>query len=261
MKRTMLKTLSVLAVIAVLATGCKKDKDDVPAKEYLISKLGVTLFDYNAAGQAIRLGTDESFTSMFYNGDKLVKKVVTSNYAIYEIDSLFYDASGRLVRADVYDIQANIPEKRSTVALAYNADGSVNTITVDFVNAFTSDQLIEFTYSGKHLVQRIKKENNGSGYKLVYKEELLAFDDKVNPLEPIYKKYLLDSPETIHIAVAGPNNPTSYKRTNYDLVTGTETSVETANFSYTYNENNLPTLLQITQGGTTTDIDIAYIEK
>lgn len=260
MYNNLIKTTIVCLGITLFASACKKD-DDTPAKEYLISKLGETAFEYNAAGQAIRLGTDDSYTSLFYNGDKVVKKVVTSNFAIYQIDSLYYDGSGRLIRAETFEIQVNQPVKKSTTELAYNADGSVNTITVDFVNAFTFDQLYELTYNGKHLVQRIKKENSGSGYKMAYKEELLAFDDKANPLDPIHKKYLLDSPETIHVAVAGPNNPTSYKKTNYDLVTGNETSVETANFSYTYNADNLPSILQISQGGSTTPINIEYIEK
>ncbi len=187
--------------------------------------------------------------------------MVTSNFAIYEIDSLFYDGSGRLVRSEVYEIQANQPIKKSTIVLAYNTNGTVNTITVDFVNPFTNDQLLEFTYSGGNLLQRVNKEYDGTGYKVSWKEDFLAFDDKPNPLKPIYEKYLLDSPETAHLAVAGTNNVTSHKKTTYSLVTGDETSVETISFSYTYNENNLPVMCQVNQAGTSLDVDIEYIEK
>lgn len=256
MKRSVIKTLSVVAAITVLATGCKKDKDTTPAKELLISELEGSTFDYNTKGQLVRLGTINSFTNYFYKDDRVVVKTSYSDYVLRQIDSLYYDANGRVTKRESYE---NPTTKYSTALLSYNSDGTLGSI-LETIQGSGTIILAEYTYANGHLSRRQVSEDNGSGYKVVSEEDFLGIDDKVNPLIQAYNKCLIDEYNAVYLAAAGKHNPTSHKSVSY-LPNGQVLSNNTTTITYEYNEQNMPTAYKLIVNGTPYTVPVNYIEK
>lgn len=263
MKKNLIIAFGIVAVVLVLATGCKKDEE--PTKTYYITALTDTAgndlgtFQYDADNKLIRFGAGSSSNyNFFYSGGKMIVRNYVSSGTVQEVDSFFYDGSNRISRVEGYD-GANTKVKTTT--FAYNGDGTLNTATVDFVSLLTNDMLYEYTYSGGNTATRTSSEKDLGTYKMNSKVEFLGLDDKNNPFVSIYKDYLIDQFGLFYFVWAGNHNPTSGKQTEYDITTGNPTSVASATTAYEYNEGNYPTKTTSVQGGTTNIMLYEYMVK
>lgn len=250
---------AVLSLIAV-STGCKKNQ---PAKTFLITQLGnstnTTNYTYDAQGKLTRLYGPTSSIDLFYSGDKLIRRTSTLSGSLNEIDSVYYDASGRIFSVVAYEQPANT--KTKTTVFAFNADNTVNTATVHYENPATDDVLFEFTYTDGKLAQRTKSLKIGGNYKLANKLEYTAYDTRVNPLASFFRKYLSDVVEAFIYYSAYPNNFTIAKSTDYDTTTGAVTNVTPVTATYTYNSDNLPAKMYITEGSATDSLTYQYTQQ
>ncbi len=244
-------------LLIALSPGCKKN---AAAKNYVVTQLGdssqATNFTYDAQGKLTRLYGPSFSLDLYYNGDKVVRRVSTSSGTINAVDSVFYDASDRIFKVVEYDQPANTKSK--TTIFAFNADNTINTASVDYTNPATDDELFEFTYADGKVTQRTKSVNIGGNYKLASKLEFTAYDSHVNPLSAMYRKYLIDIVEAFIYFSAYPNNFTIAKVTFYDTNNGSVTGVTPATATYTYNSDNLPVRMDITEGSTTGSLTYTY---
>lgn len=252
MKKNLAIAVGIVALVLALATGCKKDE---PIKTYLLTALadssGVdqVSFEYDGNNNLIRFGTGSSSTyNFFYNGGKVVLRNYVDAGIVKNVDSFFYDGSNRVIRVECYD-GANTKVK--TTAFSYNSNNTVNTATIDYVNPIEDDLLFDYEYSGSNVLKRTSSQKNLGTYKVSSVVEYLDFDDKTNPFQSIYKKYLLDEVGLLYFVWSGANNPTSAKQTDYDIATGNATSVASVTTTYVYNSDNFPTRSTSIQGSNT----------
>lgn len=250
-------SLALCALIfTTIVTSCKKE---AAKKTFLLTSFVDSttnlLFTYDVQGNVTRLVNNSYTIDFYYNNDKLVKRTKTSGGTNDGVDSIYYDGSGHLYKAVSFD---NTNAKTKTVQITYNGNNTVNTVTIDYEDA-TPDELYEYTYTGGKMVQRNKSAKDGSSYKLANKLEFLGYDDKANPLRPVYEKSLIDIQEAFAYFISYPNNFTSVKSTSYDT-NGLVTGVSSASASYTYNADNLPATATFTEGSTTTTYTLTYTE-
>lgn len=263
MKKNLIIALGIVAVVLVLATGCKKD--ETPAKTYLLTALadsaGVdqTTFEYDTDNKLIRfgLGSTDNY-NFFYSGGKVVVRNYVSSGTVQNVDSFFYDGSNRITRVEGYN---GTNTKLKTTTFAYNGDNTINTATVDFVSLLEPDMLYEYVYTGGNISMRSTSQKDLGTYKLKSKIEYLGLDDRINPFESIYKNYLLDEFNLFYFVWSGAHNPTSAKQTDYDITTGNATSVASATTTYVYNSDNFPTRSTSIQGSTTQIFTFEYSVK
>lgn len=263
MKKNLITALGIVALVLVLATGCKKDEkaDQTYYLTGLADSAGVDIatFDYDADNKLIRFGQGaNSGYNFYYSGDKLIVRTNVSSGSISDVDSFFYDASNRIVRVENYN-GSNTKEK--TVTFAYNGDNTINSATEDYVDPLTNDMLHEYTYSGGNTSKRKTSEKVLGTYKLHYEVEFLGLDDKKNPFEPVYKKYLSDVFGLFYFVWSGAHNPTSGKQTEYDMTTGNVIDVVSVTSVYEYNADNVPTRATHSQGATSNIYTFKYMVK
>lgn len=263
MKSAIIKTLTVVSVIAMLATGCKKE--DTNTKTYLITAIadsaGVdqTTFEYDASDKLIRLGSSPTdFYNFFYSGSKLTVRNIVSSGTVQKVDSFFYDASNHIVRVEGYN---GTGTKQKTTVFAYNGNGTINSATVDYVDPLTDDEMHEYTYNGDNVNTRTSSVKQLGVYKLKTKLEYLGVDDKTNPFVSLYRNHVPDEFSIFFFIWSGVNNPTSAKQTDYDVTTGNVTQVTSATVSYEYNSGNVPTKLTNTVGAQSQKMTFKYLEK
>ncbi len=255
----MKKYIPLILCAFVLTTVISSCKKDAVKKTFLITSFNdstTTLaFTYDVQGNVTRLVNNGYTIDFFYNNNKLVKRTKASSGTNEGVDSAYYNGSGQLYKTVSFD---NTNTKTQTTQITYNGDNTVNTVTVDYESA-TADELYEFTYSGGKLVQRNKSAKDGAVYKLANKIEFLGYDDKANPLRPLYEKSLIDIQEAFAYFISYPNNFTSVKSTSYDT-NGLVTNVYSASASYTYNADGLPVTATFTEGSTTSTYTLTYTE-
>ena len=263
MFKTIIKTATVCLGIAMLATACKKD--ETPAKTYYLTALAdssgtdLATFEYDADNKLIRFGEgSNSGYNFYYNGSKLTVRTYTGSGTVNNVDSFFYDASNRMVRVENYD---GSNTKIGTVTFAYNGDNTLNSATIDYVDPLTNDYLFEYTYNGENVAKRKASEKVLGVYKIKNEIEYLGLDNRKNPFESIYKKYLFDQFGLFYFVWSGPHNPTSGKQTDYDVATGNVTSLASISSSYEYNGDDIPTKAIHTQGATTSIYTFKYTTK
>ncbi len=253
---------AVFVVVLFVFAGCKKK--DEPVKNFGLTSItdttGVALsnFSYGADGKLVKLFTTANSTDLYYSGDKLIRRTYTDGATLKEIDSVYYDAQGRIFKVVNWDAVANTKSK--TTVFVFNVDNTINSTTVNYESALKEDELYEFTYSGGKLTERIKSVFTGGSYKLSQKFEFQGYDDKASPFSKIYRPYLTDILNAFVFFVAYPNNITLGKYTTYDTGTGLVTGVTPVTATYTYNTDNLPTRMDITEGGAIGSYLITYQE-
>jgi hypothetical protein len=172
-------------------------------------------------------------------------------------DSFFYDGSDRIIRVVKYD---NLGAKDRTTVFTFNGDNTHNSATVDYESGLMSDELFDFVYVGGQLRERSKSLMELGTYRLKTKLEYLAYDDKTNPFASVYNSVLMDIIEAFPFYSAYPNNTTSVKQTEYDLLTGNPTGITSISLTYTYNEDNLPVMFSVTDGSATNVYELQYAE-
>ena len=262
-----MKIKQIIAAVFILTllmagVGCKKD--NAPAKVFVLSTYGDTTgtnldnFTYDANGRPSKLYSATYSTDLYYSGDKLVRRTSSQGGAVTEIDSIYYDAQGRIFKAVNWDAAA--ATKTKTTVFIFNADNTINSATVDYESASTDDELYEFTYSGSQVTERRISVFTGGVYKLKNKFEYQTYDGKANPFAAVYRPYLVDILQAFVFFTAYPNNLTMGKQTTYDLVSGSVTGITPVTITYTYNSDALPTRMDITQGGSTGVIVMTYQE-
>lgn len=261
MKNNLIKILSVLASIVMLATSCKKDEE--PVKAYTLigiidsaSTAQSAALDYDSEGKLLRFGVGSAFSyNYYYNGNNISVRIRSANNIMQSTDSFFYDGASRLVRIEKYDENA---VKVSTLQFGYNGDNTVNTINVDYVDPGDDDLLYEYTYANGDVTMRTESHKVGGSFKINNKFEILGYDDKINPFHPLYKKYFLDEVYLYYYLWAGVHNATSAKLTTYDLVTGDAIDVAPGTTTFTYNADNYPLTAKSISGTTETKVTYNY---
>lgn len=261
MKRLKYIGLPVLALGLFAMAACKKNETP---KKYAIASLTdttgavLTGFTYDINGRLIKLSSPGFETNIEYSGDRLVRRTNINSGTLSDIDSVYYDPQGRIFKVENWT--ASPSAKVKTTVFIFNANNSINSATVDYVSAATEDELYEYSYTGSQLTERRKSVLNGGVYKLSGKFEFQSYDDKASPFAAIYRPYLTDILNAFVFFAAYPNNLLLGKQTNYDTATGSVTGVVPVTITYTYNSDNLPTRMDLTEGGSLGAYGITYQE-
>jgi hypothetical protein len=263
MKKIQIIAFALIVLIAATATSCKKDKDD--PKNFAISTFADSTgsfsyqVTYDQTGKAVKYFSTTSADGydFYYSDNRLIYRTYTNAGTIEGTDSFFYDGSNRISRVVNYNALGG---KVKTTLFTFNGDNTHNSATVDYTDPLMSDELFDFVYAGGQLKERRKLVLDAGTYKLKYKLEYLGYDDKTNPFTNLYRNVLVDAIEAFVYFSAYPNNVTSAKLTNYDLLTGLVSGVNSATISHIYNSDGLPIKLYVTEGGTSGVYQIQYTE-
>jgi hypothetical protein len=257
----MKKYILLFACALLLTTTISSCKKDAVKKTLLVTSVGDTinpiLFTYDAAGHLSTLSSLGSVSTFSYNGDKVITRVATTGSSVRSIDSFYYDGAGNIFKVSSYDSGF---VKTQTTLLTYNSDNTLNYATITSATGAIGEQLFEYTYSNGKLTQRTKSIKTGGVFKMTNRLELLGYDDKQNPLFPIYKKHLIDLQNTFANFWANPYNITIIKSTMYDN-SGQVESVISASGVYTYNADGLPVSGTFTENGNISYLRYTYIEQ
>jgi hypothetical protein len=251
------QSLVVVAMAAVFAVSCKKDKDDVPAGGQIIAKIeqdanNYTSFETNGAGQITKLTTVEEGTP----------QVITINYAndrpstgIFDGAVLKYVYAGNQLDTLYYGESEGLPALYSK--LKYQNSQVVTLVNyLDMPEGADDFPLVKNTYeyAGNDVKSQTTYEWDGDDEVFLVSEKYTyEYDSKANPLKNMSLVSLS------FFQVTSEHNPT--KKTEYDA---DGVVAKTTTYTYNYNSAGYPTTVQekeVTPGnpaGTITTTTFTY---
>ncbi|MEO7175683.1 MAG: hypothetical protein ABI002_07820 [Saprospiraceae bacterium] len=227
--------------ISLFLFSCGKDEKKEILFTELVGSADSTdrfVISYGLNGEVSRIDKGSYSIQYFQKEGKIAYRKTFSGSSLSSVDTVFTDATGKILKADTYD---DAGTKESTTTLSYNSNNTLNSATIDYVDSGSDDISFEYLYLNGTISQKLRYRKVGSEYKLVQKDEILTYDDMENPWDEILMPYLVLNIDVSAIVWAGPNhNPQSIKSSDIDPISGAVTNVTLNTLSYQYNDDGFP---------------------
>ncbi|MGJ7033842.1 hypothetical protein [Niabella hirudinis] len=225
--------LTLVAIAAVLMTGCKKDKTQPPSPKTLLSKFitatSVTTYSYDENNRATRYTVNHGdpsadYTATYtYNSSGQLADVYFDNSGTTSDfkDSYFYNSNGQLTKIETYRVGDGIATMESKTEADYSTPGKVSSYRTP--SGGERKLVTEFYLNAKgNIIRQLSYSTEGE---LQATTENADFDDKHVASESL--------PKTAYVRSVN----------NYQKVTvtnpGSTPSIHT--YTYEYNSDGYPT--------------------
>lgn len=254
MKRLNLISMGTIGIVAVFTASCSKD--EFPTK----CRIKEVKQGNNITAQA------------YYDGKNRVERFTTYDQVTQIVDNDFHvyrNNEGKIDSAYVFDETNELVGK---YRLIYNVSGNIGRIDVltddNDDGIYTIDQYYEMVYNTAQDVETIRRFNSGGSETAEYSFEWsngnivtfnndgprleFTYDDKLSLYTGVGKDVLFLNPQLLPL-IMSKNNPLKIQQ--YNLLNQPEFTID---FSYQYNEHDLPVQSTAVQGNNTTVTNYWY---
>jgi hypothetical protein len=254
----MKKTILLLLTLAISISGCKKDdEENIDENDGNVNGMYIETikqgndvllrFSYDANHRLIKTNIyyngSELEITYTYTGNNLTGEIAKSGNTLVHQYTYQYDNSGNLSRCDL-----TVPSGQVYWEYTYNNDNKIIE-SIQYHNGQPANKRTYF-YTGNNMTEAVEYYRFGS----IWEEQhrvVMEYDNKDNPM---FLHHLPFSEVMDEFAdFISPNNQTHV--TEYDQWGAVESDIT---YSYTYNAQGYPYVVEQTEGGSIVTYNIYY---
>jgi hypothetical protein len=244
-------------MLAISISGCKKDDENIDESDGNVNGMYIKTikqgndvllrFSYDANHRLIKTNIyyngSELETTYTYTGNNLTGEIAKSGNTLVHQYTYQYDNSGNLSRCDL-----TVPSGQAYWLYDYDNNDRI-TQSTQYINGHPGIKKV-YTYTGNNLTEAIEYDRLGSVsvWEMQHRVEM-EYDNKNNP----NAVHNLPFSEVMYefANFVSPNNLTHVIEYNSDGSIESEIS-----YSYTYNAQGYPSVVEQTEGGSTITLNI-----